>query len=110
MSGDQRDALGGHLVGDRHGLLRVAGVVADIEIELLAEHAAGGVDVLDGKLGAVLHLLPEGGILTRDRADDRDRRRVALLAPAASGAQGGQSEGCEQPGHTLHCYLPLRTV
>ena len=57
MPGDQRHAFGGHLVGDRHGLLRVAGVVADIEVELLAEHAAGGVDVLDGQLGAVLHLL-----------------------------------------------------
>ena len=109
MSGDQRHAFGGHLVGDRHGLFRVAGVVADIEIKLLAEHAAGGVDVLDGKLSAVLHLLTEGGILTRDRADDGDRRRVALLATTASG-QGGQSEGCEQPGHTLHCYLPLRKL
>ncbi len=50
MAGDQRHAVAGHLVGDRHRLLRVAGVVADIEIELLAEHAAGGVDVLDGQL------------------------------------------------------------
>ena len=59
MAGDQRDPGPGHLVGDRHCLLRIAGVVADIEIELLAEHAAGGVDVLDRHLGAVLHLRAE---------------------------------------------------
>ena len=110
MAGDERHALSGHLIGDRHRLLRVAGVVAHIEVERLAQHAARGVDVRDSELGAVLHLLPERGILTRDRADDRDRRGVALLAPAASGARGGQSEGCEQPGHTLHCYLPLQSL
>jgi hypothetical protein len=110
MAGDQRHAFRRHLVGDRDRLLRIAGIVADIEIELLAEHAARGVDILDGKLGAVLHLRAEGGILTRDRADDGDRRGVALFASAASGAQRGQSEGCEQPGHTLHCYLPLQRL
>ena len=60
MAGDQRDAVAGHLVGDGDGLLRVAGVVADVEIELLAEHAAGGVDVgSTAMLAAVLHLRAE---------------------------------------------------
>ena len=80
MAGDERHAVAGHLVGDGDRLLRIAGVVADIEIELLAEHAAGGVDVVDGHLAAIRHLRAEGGILTGDRADDGDRDGVALLA------------------------------
>ncbi len=108
MAGDERDTVAGHLIGDGHRLLRVAGIVADVEVELLAEHAARFVDVLDGHLAAILHLRAEGGILTRDRADDGDRRGIALLAAAASSDQGGLSEGCDQPGHTLHCYLPLK--
>ncbi len=59
MAGDQRHAICGHLVGDGDGLLRIAGVVTDIEIELLAEHAAGGVDVVDGHLPAIRHLRAE---------------------------------------------------
>ena len=41
------------LVGDRHALLRIGSVVADGELDLPAEDAAGGVDVGDGLLGAV---------------------------------------------------------
>ena len=83
MSGYELRAPGRHLVGDRHGLLRIAGVVADVEIELLAEHAAGGVDVLDGHFAAILHLRAEGGILTGDRANHRDRGRVVVAAATA---------------------------
>ena len=107
MAGDQRDPAAGQLVGDRHRLFRIAGVVADIEIERLAEHAAGGVDVFDRHLAAVLHLRAERGILTRDRAHDGDRDGVALFAAAATDDQDGLREGSDQPGHTLHCDLPL---
>ena len=68
MAGDERDAAAGELVGDGHGLLRIAGVVADLEDQLLAVDAAGGVDVLDRLLGAGLHLLAEGRVLAGHRA------------------------------------------
>ena len=41
MPGDELDPLVDELVGDRHRLLRVAGVVADLEHQLLADDAAG---------------------------------------------------------------------
>jgi hypothetical protein len=103
MPGHQRHAVAGHLVGDRHRLFRIAGIVADLEIELLAQHAAGRVDVLDGHFAAVLHLGAERGVLTRDRAHHGDRDRIALLAAAAAHHQHDLRQGCDQPGHTLHC-------
>jgi hypothetical protein len=45
VAGDECDAAAHHLVGDRDGLARVARVVADLESQLAAEHAARGVDV-----------------------------------------------------------------
>ena len=42
------------------------------ELDLLADDAAGGVDVLDGLLGAVLELRAEGGVRAGDRAGDAD--------------------------------------
>ncbi len=47
-------ALAGELVGHRNRLARVARVIADVELELLAEHAARLVDVGHRLLGAVL--------------------------------------------------------
>ncbi len=108
MAGDEGHIVAAHLVGDGDRLLRIAGIVADIEIELLAEHATRGVDVLDGHLAAVLHLRPERGVLTRDRADDGDRRRLVVIATAAARHKNGRNQGCDQPGKTLHCYLPRK--
>ena len=67
VAGDEYHALAGKLVGDRHGLLRVARVVSDGKLELLAEDATGGVNVLDRHFGATPHLLPERGVLARHR-------------------------------------------
>ena len=39
MPDDQGYAFASHLVGYGHGLFRVAGIIADFECELLAEHA-----------------------------------------------------------------------
>ena len=63
MPGHEHHALVHHLIGHGHGLLRVAGVVAKFQPQLLPQHAAGGVDIRDGHLGARLHLLAERGIL-----------------------------------------------
>src|SRR5271166_2489796 len=43
VAGDEHDALARELVGHRHGLTRVARVVADGQLELLAQYAALGV-------------------------------------------------------------------
>src|SRR5262249_33847973 len=107
MASDQRHIVAGHLVRDGYRLFRVTSVVADLEIELFAEHAARFVDVLDRHLAAVGHLRPEGGILTRDRADAGNRRGVAFVASAAANDKDGLSKGCDQPGHALHYQSPL---
>ncbi len=58
--------------------------------DLLAEDAAGRVDVLDGLLDAVLQLRAEGGVRAGDRAGDaeldlrpwRDRAQCERQSPA----------------------------
>ena len=62
------------LVGNGHGLLRIAGVIADFEHELLAIDAASRVDVGNGLFGALLQLFAERGVLAGDRTSDADRR------------------------------------
>jgi hypothetical protein len=51
-------------------LLRVGRVVADLHDDLLAHHAALGVEVLDGLLGPVFQLRTEGRVGAGDRAGD----------------------------------------
>ena len=77
MAGHEHDAVAGHLIGHRNGLLRVAGIIADRERKRIAQDAAGGVDVLDRLLGASLHLRAEGGVLSghRTRRGDLDLSR-----------------------------------
>jgi len=72
VSGDERNLGAGEFLGDGARLLRIAGVVTDLQRELLAEHAAGGVDVGDRLFGAVLHLAAECGFAARHRACDGD--------------------------------------
>ena len=103
MSDDEHHIARGHLVGDRHRLLRVAGIVADREVELLAEHSARSVDVFDGQSTAVLHLGAERGILTRNWADHGDRYRISVFLSATACKRCGKSH--DQAGNTLHCHL-----
>ena len=72
MAGNEDDAFGDKIV--RHGdrLLRIAGIVADAERQILAEDAALGVDVLHRPLGTVLHLIAERRIFARHRASSSD--------------------------------------
>ncbi|MCY1294298.1 hypothetical protein D9M69_416600 [compost metagenome] len=79
------------LVGHGNGLLRIAGIVVDHAFELLAVHAAGLVDLLDGHLGAdELHLtiLRDG---TGGRAGQSDLDGVGFFRAAgqADGGDGG---------------------
>ena len=92
MAGHEHDAGVDHLVGDRDRLLGIAGVVADLQDQLLAEHAAGGIDVLDRLLGALLHLLAERGVLAGHRTGGSDgdvglRRAGAERNDRAGGQQ-----------------------
>ena len=60
-AGDQRHAFARHqLFGDANRLARIGAVVALHDLELLAEHAALGVDLLDRKLDALLVGIEEG--------------------------------------------------
>ena len=73
MADDELDAFADELVGDRDALLRIGDVVADRRAAIFWPiDAAGGVDVLDGLLGAVLQLRAEGGVRAGDRAGDAD--------------------------------------
>src|SRR4029079_7050533 len=108
MAGDQRHVVAGHLVGDGYRLFRIAGVVAELEIELLAEHAACGVDVLDGQFTAILHLSTERCILTGNWADYGDRCRLVFLTSSAARGNRGYTSDRHQSGKTLHHPLPLQ--
>jgi oligoribonuclease (3'-5' exoribonuclease) len=66
------------VVGHRHRLLRIAGVVTDLQLQLLSEDAALGIDVGDRHFGTLADLVAGGCILTGHRAGDGDddaRRR-----------------------------------
>ena len=87
MPGHEHDTLVHHLVGDCHRLLRLAGVIADLEHELLAENTAGGVDVVHRHARAAHHLLTENGVLARHRSRGRHDHFCAdrCRQPAAQG-------------------------
>src|SRR5215204_6264734 len=106
VADDPLDAFGGELVRDRDALLRIGHVVADRKHELLAHDAAGGVDVLDRLLGAVLELGPEGGVRAGDRSGDADldlRVRRARESNTETERDAGQQ-------HFLHLVTPLEIL
>ena len=72
MADDELHAVADELVGDRHALLRIGDVVARLDHELLAEDAAGLVDVLRRLLDALGQLGAERGVGAGDRAGDAD--------------------------------------
>ena len=73
MAEHRGDSHPGELFADRARLFGIAGVVADFEPELPAQHAARGIDVGDGPFCAVLQLRAERGILTGHRGTQADR-------------------------------------
>ena len=80
MAGDERDFRAGDLFRHRARLLGIAGVVFDIQRELLAEQAAGGVEIGYRLFGAVLHLAAERGFAARHRARHCDVMSCANAA------------------------------
>ena len=65
-------AVADELVRHRNALLRIRNVVALLERDLLAENAAGGVDVVNSLLSAVGQLSAESGVRAGDRSGDAE--------------------------------------
>ena len=105
MAGHEGDLPGRELVRHRDRLLRVAGVVADLELDLATHHAATGVDVCDGHLGAAAQLRAEGCVLARHRAGGRDGDVLRDRRRRDGG--GGERARAEQPVlEPVHSCLP----
>ena len=102
-AGQQRHALArDQLVGERHGVGRLAAVVARDHLErAAAEHAAGGVDLLDRELPALLvgQREPRKARVAVDLADlDRFLLRApspARTRPSKAGAQRQEASAIE---------------
>ena len=47
VPGNEHDAVAGELAGHRHRLFGLAEIVADYQLDLLAEYTAAGVEVRD---------------------------------------------------------------
>ena len=94
MPDDELDAVADELVGDRHALLGIGHVVALLEGDLLAEDAAGLVDIVDRLLRALHQLRPEGRVRSGDRAGDA---HLDLGAGGARERQGRDKRDARQP-------------
>ena len=106
MPGDEDDLLVDHLVGDGDRLFRFAGVVADLEHELFAEDAAGGVDVGDRHFGATHHLFAEDGVLAGDRPGGADEDLAGGGTAHEAARQGSRGRGRENAFlHRLSPYI-----
>ncbi len=104
MPGHERHLHAGEFLADRARLLGIAGVVADLDGELLAHHAPRRIDVGERHVGAVLELLPERGVLAGHRPGNADRERVLCERRAGKCHAGAQHE----PGkpQMFHCLSP----
>src|SRR5262245_30776480 len=107
MADDEFHAVADELVGDRHAFFRVGAIVAGVQLDLLSEDAAGGVDVLDRLLDAVLELRTEGGAAASERAGDAelDLRRSAVRESKAK--TEGEAER-EPLFHRVHLWMKNR--
>ena len=89
MADDEGDLIADEFIGDRDALLRIGGVVADLDADLLAEDAAGGVDVGDCLFGAHAQLRAEGRVWARHRrADAEPDVGLSRAAKAQRGQKG----------------------
>ncbi len=87
MAVDELDLLADDQVRHRDRLLRIAGVVLDHDLDLLAVDAAGLVDRGGGGFGAALHLVADRGERAGHRTGDGDDEVVG---------QGGGGERRER--------------
>jgi hypothetical protein len=83
VDGNELNAVIGQLVGDRDSLARIAGVITDLEVKLLAENAARGVEVGDGLFGTTTELVPLSRVGAGHRPHDRRYASGFARAPRA---------------------------
>ena len=88
MPGDEDHAVADQLLYSGDRLLGIAEVVHRDQLYLLAEYAAGGVDVGHGQLCAALHLLAKPGKLARNRA----RHANQDVRPRGPAERGGKHD------------------
>ena len=91
-----RDELG----GTGRGGLRVARLVLDGEGQLAPVDAAGGVDLVDGHLGAVLHVRPDGG---RGPAERGQHAELDVALVSTTGARRRIRETAATTGREAEC-------
>ncbi|MNE16789.1 hypothetical protein D3C80_1097430 [compost metagenome] len=102
VANDELDAIVDDLVGNGHGLFRIAGVVVDHTFKLLAVYAASLVDLLDGHFRANELHLP----VLRDRAGHRaGKSDLDSVCSHRIAGNAGESHGGEQLGKTLSTLL-----
>jgi hypothetical protein len=92
-------------LGDaEHRLIRLALIIIEHQLDLLAVDAALGLDLVERHLIAVLVRLAERGLRAGDRRDDADAERLAvgLAAALASRARGDDEECAKEPGGSHH--------
>src|SRR5262249_29517095 len=100
---DVHSFAGDELVGDADGIAGGRTVVARDHFELLAEHAALGIDVLDRELPALLVGFEECGLcLIAVELADLDRVLRDGGRAETNGARGGEPK---EPGSVAHAVL-----
>src|SRR5215471_523834 len=104
VADDEFDAVADEFVGDRDAFFRIGAIVADENLNLLSENAAGGVDVCDRLLDSVLELRAEGGAAAGDRSGDPqlDLRRSAVRE---SEAEAEDQTKREPVFHSVHLWI-----
>src|SRR5262245_59048369 len=103
-AGDDVGALAGdQLVGDTHRVARARAVVARDHLELLAEHAALGVDLLDRELPALLVGIEEGRLclVAVELADLERVLRQGRRAETDDDARRGQQRELISGAHAV---------
>jgi hypothetical protein len=68
MARDQCDAVAHQLASERHRLIRVAEIIADNQLDILAKDTAPSVEIRDRHLGAALIAVAGPGVVASDRA------------------------------------------
>ena len=102
-------AIAGDEFLDHRRRLALLGLVifAD-QLDFAAEHSAGGIDLLNGQLRAVVRHLPKSGLAAGERSEFADVNRVAGRSLATRKQQGqgqqGQDFPEESPTEFLHNF------
>ena len=104
MTDDEFYAVADEFVGDRDALFGIGTVIADVQLDLLAEDAARGIDVFDRLLGPVLELGAERRTAAGEGAGD------AKLDLCRSGIRESKAktegQGKREPlSHSFHLWM-----